>query len=318
MAATYDAEWFKRMDPGYFDGRNKALARDYLERLDIMFGTSRKNNATEWITHALAKLTGPAAAWASRYLTEINAGNLTSLNDWQDFKNKFLLQFGQPNLEQYSHQRLVDLCNAPTDVKNRRPLLTYTTTFNNFACHLTTVNDATKIMYYKNGLPTTIRIALATTTKAQDTLANLIATCQELDASLSFMPGTSSTFYRPAFRQQTASFRGRARGGRSSFTGRFSGTCNNCGKVGHMARNCWAPGGGAAGQGNLQNRPNTRGGFQTQRGMNPSRGRGRLVPPSHRIAATTETQSPEGVILPHDEYAEYQRWQTLQNQMPDF
>ena len=85
-----------------------------------------------------------------------------------------------------------------------------------------------------------------------------------------------------------------------------------------LARNCWAPGGGAAGQGNLQNRPNTRGGFQTQRGMNPSRGRGRLVPPSHRIAATTETQLPEGVILPHNEYAEYQRWQTLQNQMPDF
>ena len=53
----------------------------------------------------------------------------------------------------------------------------------------------TKIMYYKNGLHTTICIALATTTKAQDTLANLIATCQELEAALSFMPGICSIFY---------------------------------------------------------------------------------------------------------------------------
>ena len=78
------------------------------------------------------------------------------------------------------------------------------------------------------------------------------------------------------------------------------------------------PGGGAAGQGNFQQRTCSCGGFQTQQGVNPTRWKGRLVPPSHRIAATTETQSPEGVILPHDEYAEYQRWQTLQNQMPDF
>ena len=51
------------MDPGFFDGQNGALARDYLERLEIMFTTGGKTRTMEWITQALAKLTGPAAAW---------------------------------------------------------------------------------------------------------------------------------------------------------------------------------------------------------------------------------------------------------------
>ena len=65
----------------------------------------------------------------------------------------------------------------------------YMTTINNFAHHLTAMDDATEIMYYKNGLPTTFHIALVTATKAQDILANVIATCQELEAALSFLPG---------------------------------------------------------------------------------------------------------------------------------
>ena len=33
-----------------------------------------------------------------------------------------------------------------------------------------------------------------------------------------------------------------------------------------------------------------------------------MVPATHRIAATSE-----GVMVPHEEYAEYQRWQAMNN-----
>jgi hypothetical protein len=36
---------------------------------------------------------------------------------------------------------------------------------------------------------------------------------------------------------------------KENFKRKFSGTCHNCGKIGHKKMNCWAKGGGKAGQG---------------------------------------------------------------------
>ena len=85
-------------------------------------------------------------------------------------------------------------------------------------------------------------------------------------------------------------------------------TCNNCRKQGHMARNCWAPGGGAARPDRNQER------FSQGRG-NRGRGRGlqRLVPESHRIAATAES-----VTVPPEDWEEFQRFQAMANTMAIF
>ena len=75
-----------------------------------------------------------------------------------------------------------------------------------------------------------------------------------------------------------------------------------------MARNCWAPGGGAARPDRNLER------FSQGRGIR-ARGRGqqRLVPESHRIAATTE-----GVTVPPEDWEEFQRFQAMANTMANF
>ena len=46
----------------------------------------------------------------------------------------------------------------------------------------------------------------------------------------------------------------------------------------------------------------------SQGGRAVGRGQSRVVPTTHRIAVTSE-----GVMVPHEEYAEYQRWQAMNN-----
>lgn len=98
------------------------------------------------------------------------------------------------------------------------------------------------------------------------------------------------------------------------FCRQFQGICNNCDKQGHMARNCWAPEGGAArgrGQGGPLSYNRTIG--QNRGGLSWARGQQWLVPETHHIATRTE-----GVMISDDEYVEYQRWHAMTNTMPDF
>ena len=46
----------------------------------------------------------------------------------------------------------------------------------------------------------------------------------------------------------------------------------------------------------------------SQGGRAVGRGQSHVVPTTHRIVVTSE-----GVMVPHEEYAEYQRWQAMNN-----
>ena len=75
--------------------------------------------------------------------------------------------------------------------------------------------------------------------------------------------------------------------------------------MGHIARECHPPGGGAAASRGNANMART---GPSQSGRAIGRGQLHMVPATHQIVATSE-----GVMVPHEEYAEYQRWQAINN-----
>ena len=120
---------------------------------------------------------GPRACpWAEGVLKQLSDGTLQFAN-WDAFKQAFLTQFGHHNLAQDSHDKLLALCNDDVQ-KNRRTISYYDSRFSELAANAP-IDDATKLYYYRKGLPNTVRVQLNKTSHPTRNLAEVMTATQK-------------------------------------------------------------------------------------------------------------------------------------------
>ena len=226
-----NTEAVKHFDPGEFYGYRIGDANEYMMKCELWFPKVGFTSREDKIGAVTFKVRGPRARpWAEGVLKQLSDGTLQFAN-WDAFKQAFLTRFGHHNLAQDSHDKLHALCNDDVQ-KNRRTISYYNSRFSELAANAP-IDDATKLYYYRKGLPNTVRVQLNKTSHPTRNLAEVMTAAQKEASALEEIYGPMTNRFGSSGSSQygrgRGSSRGSFRGGRNpgNFSGqRFQGTCN--------------------------------------------------------------------------------------------